>query len=264
MKKTISTWQQFQESWEGVINFLMDGECIPFSYSMPSIEHIVDELRYDPETRITIGTKGKSLDLRDVAESVRRLSIEEALHSPFAMAHFKLQKFYNPGKLLDGFEEDVMEPWKRALKSAGFTWTRCYPILFISGPQCATNYHMDYSHVLAWQIYGTKLFTGLKDPDRWAPLETRIHCKGVQRPEGITEEDELTYVMTPGTVLWNTFLTPHWVEASDKIACSINISHGGLSYRGKLCRHEDELKLWQLEHPDEEEVLNSYTPNYLQ
>jgi hypothetical protein len=145
---------------------------------------------------------------------------------------------------------------EKALSSAGFTWTRCYPIIFISGPQCATNYHMDYSHVLAWQIYGTKIFTGLKDPDRWAPLETRIHSKGVLRPEGITVDDGLTYEMTPGTVLWNTFLTPHWVEASDKIACSINISHGGLCYQGKYYRHEEEVKQWQHEHPDEEEVLN--------
>src|SRR5690606_14304372 len=109
-----------------------------------------------------------------------------------ALAHFKLQKFMGPGQLLEGFEEQVMQPWMKALHEAGFTWNRCYPILFMSGPNCATNYHMDYSHVMAWQTHGTKLFSGLKDPQRWAPLETRIHAKGIERPEGIAEEDALT------------------------------------------------------------------------
>jgi hypothetical protein len=255
MNKTISTWQQFQESWDGVLNFLMKCECVPFSYSLPSIERIIDELRYDSETRITPGVKGNALELTDIAESFRRLPLEEAVKATFSLAHFKLQKFYGRGQLLEGFEEHVMEPWKRSLSEAGFTWTRCYPILFISGPQCASNYHLDYSHVLAWQTHGTKIFSGLQDPDRWAPLETRVHCKGVKRPEGITVDDVLAYEMTPGTVLWNTFLTPHWVEASDKIACSINISHGGLRYRGRLCRHEEEVEQWQRDHPDEEKVL---------
>lgn len=255
MHKTINTWQQFQKSWDGVLNFLLEGECVPFSYTMPPIEHIIDELRADSEVRITSGAKSDTLDLTDIAESFRRLPIEEALRSPFALAHFKLEKFYGRGQLLDGFEEQVMEPWKRALSTAGFTWRRCYPIIFISGPRRATNYHLDYSHVLAWQIHGTKTFSGFRDPDRWAPLETRIHSKGVRRPEGITADDELSYEMTPGTVLWNAFLTPHWVEASDKVACSVNISHGGLRYKGKLCRHEEEVEQWQRDHPYEEKVL---------
>ena len=100
-----------------------------------------------------------------------------------------------------------MEPWQHALKSAGFTWTRCYPILFISGPNCATNYHMDYSHVLAWQLYGTKRFSGLKDPERFAPLETRIHSAGITKPDAIQDDDVLSYDLKPGDVLWNAFLT---------------------------------------------------------
>lgn len=255
MHKTVSDWPEFRKSWDGVINFLMAGECVPFSYEMPSIERMVEELRDDPNSRITAGAKGSSLDLTDISEPFRRLPIEEAIRSPFALANFKLQSHFGPGGLLETFEERVMEPWKRALTEAGFTWRRCYPIVFISGPNRATNYHLDYSHVLAWQTHGTKRFSGLKDPDRWAPLETRIHCKGVQRPDGITAEDELAYEMTPGTVLWNTFLTPHWVEASGEVACSINISHGGLMYEGRLCRHEEEVEEWQRAHPDEPKLL---------
>lgn len=256
MKQTVDSWQRFQQMWDGVLNFMMEGECVPFAYDMPPIEQIVEALRQDPDSRITSGAKGDSLELTDIAESFRKLPIEEALRSPFALAHFKLDRFFGSGQLLDGFEERVMTPWKRALADAGFTWTRCYPILFISGPNRMTNYHLDYSHVLAWQLYGTKLFSGLKDPDRWAPFETRLHSKGVRRPTGIAPEDELSYEMTPGTVLWNTFLTPHWVAASDSAACSINISHGGLRYKGKLCRHEEEVVQWQNEHPEAERVLH--------
>ncbi|WP_135553497.1 P-loop NTPase family protein [Paenibacillus cymbidii] len=255
MHRTVDSWERFRSEWDGVINFLMKGETVPFHYRMPPIERIVEELRHHPDSRITPGTKGNKLDLTDISESFRKMPIEEAVDSAFALAHFKLPAFYGSGKLLDGFEEQVLQPWQRALREAGFTWERCYPILFISGPGRTTNYHLDYSHVLAWQVHGTKTFVGLKDPDRWAPLAVRLHCKGTERPADIGPEDELAYVMTPGTVLWNTFLTPHWVEASDRAACSVNISHGGLRYKGRLCLHEQEVVDWQLANPDKQRIL---------
>ncbi|MFK7691583.1 hypothetical protein [Paenibacillus sp. HJGM_3] len=255
MHRTVNKWNEFQQAWDGVQNFLMEGEVVPFRYEMPTIDRIVETLRFDPETRITPGAKGDSLNLTDITAAFRELPLEQAIHAPFSMAHFKLSKFFGPGGLLEGFDESIMQPWMKALHEAGFTWTRCYPILFLSGPNCATNYHLDYSQVLAWQTHGTKIFSGLNDPERWAPFEIRLHSKGTQRPAGLTEEDALTYVMPPGTVLWNTFLTPHWVEASERIACSINISHGGLRYKGELCRHEQEVLQWQIDHPDEPKVL---------
>ena len=127
--------------------------------------------------------------------------------------------------------------------NTGFTFERCYPIIFISGKGCATNYHMDFSHVLAWQICGTKRFCGLQDPDRWAPREVRVDYKpeGFTKPAALTESDALCYEMRPGDVLWNALLTPHWVEAGAEVAMSINLSHGGIRYRGELCPHEAEL-----------------------
>lgn len=255
MNESINTWLQFQLSWGGVDNFLMSGECIPFDYTWPGIERIVDVLRNDPDTQITSGSKGDALDTTNIAESFKKLSVTDALRSRFSMVHYKLQNFYDSGQLLDGFEKRVMEPWTCALRVAGFTWTRCYPILFISGPQCATNYHMDFSHVLAWQIHGTKMFSSLRDPERWAPLEMRIHSNGVKKPREIAADDVIAHKMTPGTVLWNAFLTPHWVEASDQVACSLNISHGGLRYQGKLCLHEEEIEQWQQDHPNEKKLL---------
>jgi hypothetical protein len=251
--RTVGTWQEFREAWDGVLNFRMVGDCVPFALNMPPVEQVVDEIRRDPDARIWRGAKGGTLDKNDIAESFRKLPIEKAVTARFQMSHFKLTNFCGPGKLFHGFEERVMEPWRRALVAAGFTWTRCYPIVFISGLGCATNYHLDYSHVLAWQLHGTKRFSGLRDPDRWAPLETRVSSgKGVTMPEGITEDDTLVYEMKPGDVLWNALLTPHWVEASDTVAYSINISHGGLRLNGRLCRHEQELEDWRKAHPEEQ------------
>jgi hypothetical protein len=70
----------------------------------------------------------------------------------------------------------------------------------------------------------------------------------------MSEQDELSYLMQPGDVLWNAFLTPHWVEASDSVTYSINISHGGLRLNGELCRHEQELEDWRAQNPDEQSI----------
>lgn len=257
MHKTISSVKEFQAYWGGLTNFLMEGECKPFAYEMPSIARFVEELRHAEGTKVFKARDGLALDMMDQQELelFRFMPIEDVLQAAFSMAHYHLDAFYEPGKLLEGFDRDVLEPWKQFLREAGFTWDRCTPYIFISTPGCDTKYHMDFSHVLALQIHGTKLFAGLKDPERWAPVEKRIHSKGIQRPDGIAEDDVLAYEMAPGDVLWNTFLTPHWVNmVGEDIACSINISHGGLRYRGNLCKHEEEVERWKLEHPNDKIV----------
>ncbi len=251
LQRTVSDWQAFREHWDGVHNFLMMGECVPFEFELPPVEQVIDEVRQDPDARIWRGAKGDGLDKTDISQAFRQLPVEETVEAQFQMSHFKLSNFYGRGRLFHGFEEQVMDPWRRALASAGFRWTRCYPILFISGPGCSTNYHMDFSHVLAWQRHGVKRFSGLKDPDRWAPLEARMSAHGVSKPAGICEADVLAYEMHPGDVLWNAFLTPHWVEASDTVSYSINLSHGGLRLNDRLCRNEQELEDWRRSHPDD-------------
>lgn len=230
----------------------MAGECVPFAFVVPPLERVVSELRDDPEARITPGRKGDRLNLSDMAAEFRARPIEEALAAPFALAHFSLARFDAPGRFLHGFREQVLEPWQNALHAAGFTFERCYPIIFISGKGCATNYHMDLSHVLAWQVYGAKRFCGLREPDRWAPRELRVNYKPADfaRPAGLTAADAECFAMRPGDVLWNTLLTPHWVEAGDEVAMSINISHGGIRYRGELCPHERELVEHRAAHPE--------------
>ena len=158
-----------------------------------------------------------------------------------------------------------MEPWQAFLGRAGFTWYRCYPIVFIRGAHVPGRYHMDVSHVVAWQIHGTKVFHGLLDPYRWAPLERAVDPKwreGMVRPEGLRSADVLSYPMPPGTVLWNQLLTPHWVDAGEtddgdptapgrEVAASINLSHGGLRLDGELSPAGQALERYYRERPEQ-------------
>ena len=244
MTTPVQTWSEFRSAWSGVRNFLLSGECNPFTYTTPALDRLVYEIRLDPEARITPGIPGSRLDLSDFSASFLDKAIGRALREPFALAHFKISKFDTPGGCLDGFTEQVLNVWKDALTSAGFTFERCYPIVFISGPHSATNYHMDFSHVLAWQVIGNKTFCGLENPDRWANRELRLAYRSgeIERPSSLAEEDMLCYEMDPGSLLWNAFLTPHWVETGDEAGISINISHGGLRLNGELCRNEAELR----------------------
>ena len=252
MHRKVTSWSEFKESWAGQRNFLVGGECIPFSFPFPEPAKVVEEMRADAQARISPGVKGDRLRLDDMSAEFRRLPIGEALERPFALAHFKLSVFDEPGKFLHGFRDAVLEPWRQALRDQGFSFDRCYPIIFISGKGCATNYHMDYSHVLAWQATGMKRFCGLLDPDHWAPRETRLSYSPdrFSRPPSLGEADELCYDMAPGDALWNALLTPHWVEAGDEVAISVNISHGGLRLDGKLCPFEEELEQHRREHPE--------------
>ena len=245
-------WDQLKEVWDGPLNFLMTDECVPFDFEMPPLDRVIDEIRQDPDARIVPGSGGNKLDLTDISEEFRRRPIEEAIESGFQMSHFKLPNFYGHGRLLHGFEKEVMDPWRDALAKAGFTWTRCYPIIFISGPGCGTNYHMDKSHVIAWQRHGVKRFVGLKEPEKWAPFEDRMLPGGeMKRHPDLSDRDELAYEMHPGDVLWNALLTPHWVEATDHTTYSFNLSHGGLRLNGKLCPFEQELEDYKAQQETE-------------
>jgi hypothetical protein len=242
---SIATWNAFQQAWRGPLNFLMSGDCVPFAFKFPAIEQVVAELRDEAQARIGSGIPGDRLLLDNTAERFRATPLAEAMRQPFSLAHFKLGVFDAPGRFLHGFERQVLDPWRAALTANGFTFDRCYPIIFISGPGCATNYHLDFSHVLAWQIHGRKRFCGLRDPDRWVPREQRVNYKagGLARPPELDEaRDALCFDMPPGAVLWNILLTPHWVNAGQEVAMSVNLSHGGLRWQGHLSPHEQELE----------------------
>ncbi len=251
MHKTVTSWPEFCAAWDGARNFMIDG-LIDFDFDFPSLPEIVDQARSDSEARITLGQGHDQLQLDDIAEWFCALPIDVAMLEPFALAHFKLSRFDRPGGFLHGFKERVLDVWQAALAANGFTWDRCSPIIFISGPGCRTGYHMDVSQVMAWQLYGQKRFCGLRDAERWAPKDIRLSYKQetLIRPDKLTDDDALCYDMAFGDMLWNTLLTPHWVVAGDEASISINISHGGLRLNGHLAPFEAEHEAFCRDYPD--------------
>ncbi len=248
MQRTISTWTEFNESWDGVTNFLMGGECaVCFDFELPPFDELLDTVRQDSDIHAHPGSKADVRHSSEINDEFRAMPLEQAVNHEFSLAHYNIHKWDAPGQMLDGFDGRVVQPLQQALRAQGFEWIWFRYYFFFAGPNCATNYHMDKSHVIAWQQYGAKTFNGLKDPDRWEPLDKRmlVGTDAVRKSAQIVKEDVLAYEMNPGDVLWNTLLTPHWVEASDEPAVSLNFSLRGLRRGGKLCRHEQELVDWQ-------------------
>jgi hypothetical protein len=248
---TVRNPQSFIARWDGVDNFLMQGDWLPLRYDFPALPEVVARIRREDGASMGRGRPGAEL-AREAFPEFRELPIDEALATPFSLSHMALSRFYGAGDILDGFEEAVMLPWRQFLAAHEFTYHRCYPIIFITGGGCATNYHVDKSHVLAWQVYGHKDFSSLKEPGRWFPLdalpETGVPSP-VTRPPALTDADSVTLPMPPGAMLWNALLTPHWVSAGDGPAMSVNISHGGLRHRGRLCGHGELLHAWYRKSP---------------
>src|SRR5437016_6046647 len=122
MQWTVTTWDEFRDVWDGVHNFLMSGECMPFEFDIPPVEQMIEEVRDDDEVSIGPGTRGKSLLEQDIAAEFRKLPIDSALQSSFSLAHYHLSKFDKPGGFLHGFGAAVLQPWRAALQTAGFTF----------------------------------------------------------------------------------------------------------------------------------------------
>ena len=125
MQRVVTKWNEFQNAWDGVLNFLMSGECVPFSFEFPPLETIVEELRADALTHINPGTKGASLNMQSIANEFRALPLNDAMQAQFSLAHYRLSQFDTPGKFLHGFKERVLIPWQDALRTHDFTWQRC-------------------------------------------------------------------------------------------------------------------------------------------
>jgi hypothetical protein len=246
------TIPELQNLWSGRQNFLLADECVPFDYEPPALSDIIEVLRKDDVSQIKCADK--SVDAEHFRTEFQNAPLEKAMEMPFRLSNFKLHLFYGRGHLLESFNDAVYMPWVSFLARAGFTWNRCYPILFISGRQLPGNYHMDVSHVIAWQIHGTKVFNGFADPQQRTPVESVIDPefrKGLSKPEDISEEEKLSYTMNPGDVLWNQILTPHWVDTKDEIGASINLSHGGLRLHGQLSMNGVPLERFYEENPEQ-------------
>ncbi len=255
MTNSVGSTDEFRQRWDQPQNFLFDPAYVKLDMLWPSVEEIVDVLRRDEKTRIQFMDKDKKEE-QEMVEAFKSLPIEEVMDWPFSLANFHLQRFYGKYGFLADFQDKVMIPWRTFLASQGLTWQRAYPILFLSGKGCASTYHVDVSHVLAWQIYGEKTFNSFKDPERFAPVDWLVDEKDKTKAilgslPDYGPEDILSFKMTPGALLWNQLLTPHWVLAGEEVAISVNISHGGISYQNAFCKNEQRLRQRWESHPED-------------
>lgn len=247
--QTVSTWDDFIREWGGLHNFLLAGELAAwFDFDLPPLERIIEEVRRHPGSVVRSGRKAATFDLTDIKAEFNAQPLAQAMQRPFVLAHFKVHpELTGPGQVFAGLQERWVEPWKQRLRDHGFDFDNVFVALFCSGPDSASNYHMDYTHQLAWQRYGTKHFSGLKDPNRWTTPEERGRCqlKEMVQPAGITPADTYTVVQHPGTVLWNAHTTPHWVETFDGCALTLTLVHDQLRHHGKLCPHAQFMQEWR-------------------
>jgi len=258
--RTARSIADFQREFFTDINFLLADACVPFEFDFPPLAEVVDILRRSDDTSINLGEghnyKQRQANLNNMRDHVRQAPVDEVLRLPITLSNFNLKPFDTPGGFLHGLGDQVIQPWKAFLAQAGFTFDRCYPIIFISGPGANSSYHVDGSDVVAWQIHGTKHFHGLRDPQRHEPAARLANDpasrSSIVMPEPLAAEDVVTYAMDPGDVLFNHLLTPHWVEAAiDQGAMSLNISHGGLRCHGQLNRRGELFEARLAAHPNE-------------
>lgn len=236
---TISTTADFIQNWDSRINFMMEGPCVPFSFTFPKIDVIVKRLLEAEQTTAITGLARDTGDRENVIDRYRGKTLRDLEGEPFQFRFPDVTILDAPGDIFDGFTDKVLIPWKQYLLENDFEWDRCYALARVSGPGTCTGYHMDRSNVLFWNVRGRKQFHGFRDPDRWAPIEKATQKRAEQiMPEDATEEDILTYEVGDNALLWNHLLTPHWVDAPE-LTFGINFSHGGLRHKGKLCRYED-------------------------
>jgi len=254
MQIVVRTMEELRQYWNSKQNFIFDPDFFRLEMELPPAVDIVDVLRREKDSVIAIKGDYSEAEQEHMVEKFKTRPIEQVIDYPFTLSHFELAKFYGADQFLHDFQNKIMAPWRTFLASTGLTWQRCYPIFFISGKQCTTGYHVDVSHVVAWQVYGTKVFNGYVDPEKYAPIEVcvdeRDRIQWKERP-ACPAEEVISYEMQPGALLWNQLLTPHWVEASDEIAVSVNISHGGVRYKGEFCDNEQSLRARWDKHPQE-------------
>ena len=240
--------------WNETRNFLLGPQLIEFDMSFPTAEEIVDILRRHPDTKLSSNRLEDEAAEADLVDKLKNAPMEQVVDLPFNIACFELHNFYGPGQFLSEFQQRVMIPWRTLLSAVGLTWQRCYPIIFISGKGCSSNFHADNSHVVAWQIHGTKAFHGFQDPAKYGPVQEIVDARGCRTrlPPEHNPADLLSYFMEPGDLLWTQLLTPHWVDGGDKeIAVSVNISHGGIQHAGQFSPNEQVLRRRWEDHPEE-------------
>ena len=209
------------------------GEVFPFSIEPPSLRDVIAQARREPQARIATGRRGENLlaCLQDYREAFCQLPLDAALRAPVHLTLFDLGALAQPGGALHRILEEVYHPLLRLWADHGLRWKRAWPILFLSGPGCSTNYHWDPDDVFFIMLSGHKTFYALNEPHRWLTREMLVtyledpgDLTNRVRPHGLGAEDIRSFSMAPGDALWNPRHAPHWVDAGDDTAFSLSIA----------------------------------------
>jgi hypothetical protein len=223
--QTVTTWNEFLNNWDSPWTYRVGGEVFPYQVPATELLDVVEQGRRDPGARLWSGQRAQTLEKTDISELYRSLPLEDAVRHPVHMTLFDIANLAKPGHALEKVHRQVYQPLEQSFRLHGFTWERFYPILFLSGPDCHTNYHFDPGHVLIIQLHGRKRFHCLKEPLHWCPMEMRVNAmKHPPMPKGIRDEDVLTFELNPGDAIWSPMLTPHWVHAFDSTSYTLSIS----------------------------------------
>jgi hypothetical protein len=161
---TIDTFDAFLRAVMEPTAAHVRGEVFPYVWEEPSLLDVITQARGEPQARIRSGKRGETLaeSLSDFAGDFRALTIEDSLATPVHLSLFDLGRLRQPGGALHNIVEQVFLPLTGLWAAHGLCWKRVFPILFLSGPGCSTNYHWDPSSVLFIQLSGRKRFCALK------------------------------------------------------------------------------------------------------
>lgn len=222
----VSDWTTFHKRLrDPVLNRIscrLSGELFPFSYSPVDPLALLDQARNHPEARILNQKPGRSVNPQAIdAERIRALPVAAAAREPnLHISLFNLDQLRQPGGALEQFDREVFAPFEKLWLEQGIRWEGKFrPVMFITGSESATNYHIDPMPTLPLNLFGKKRFHGLKRPDYWCPqsVKDEILASGMKkwpvRPEAIEEADCLVHDNAPGDLVWIPVHTPHWVDA---------------------------------------------------
>ena len=229
-----STFDQFRSVLDGSLACRTTGQVFPFAVPPPDLEAVVDQARQHEKVRIASGRRSATLYdcLEDPEADFRALPLDQAVQAPIHMSIFELGSMRQPGGALHDIIAAVYLPLVGHWRQAGMGWKRAYPILFLSGPGCSTNYHWDPSSVLIVQLHGRKRFHSLKEPARWCGEDILAQAHDAMvRPEELTPDDILTCELGPGDAVWSPCRAPHWVDAYEETAFTLSIGFTDIAYQ---------------------------------
>ncbi len=227
----ITTFSEFREAIPNLVAHRVGGEVFPFTAPKTDLRQVMEQARTHPNARIGRGEPSDrfSATLKTPDADFQSLPLEEAIQAPIHITVFQLGAMREKDGALAEVIEQIYLPVTSLWKAQGLSWQKVLPILFLSGPNCSTNYHCDPTGVLVVQLSGRKCYHSLKEPEKWCPLEVQEADGEEVMSADLKESDILSFELNPGEALWSPWHAPHWVDAYDETAYTLSIAFWDIS-----------------------------------